>query len=370
MQIEALKRPHSSNELEVPPRLESKIKNIALEKLKVNSDNGFISLVDWKIFKHIDYPQFVFKLYIGYSQKDTRFEHMEKRYENSILAKQICDAHNLNLLIVPKAKKYTFENGRRMGIVVLEECVDINSTDSGQRELYDKHQNDLNETVRQLVDFVAKTGFYDINPRNVPIVNEVLGFQGSRRVALVDLEFMDRNKELSGFSGLMNCLFSEKQLDLVAEAANLDKRERLREIATYRKLQRHYQDKGLKTGKEPLQVDLASLGLNLETTGISKEMTIMGLKYKNTKLREVAAVMLQEINSLIQNKNDQESIIGKRNICLNTNQVPLNNYLYSPFKDTEGEGEYWMDQIAIALVDKGHVYQLIKRTGNGIYLQI
>ncbi len=378
-----------------------KIQALMPKILKDEDDDAVEYLKGSKVFKLKDLPNYVFKM--GVSSDNAKTLHkgkfiddkeiMEDRYENMIKAKEVCLVNNLALLIIPHAKKFTLDiNDGRKCVIIAEECMDINHEESAQEEFYHVYSKELNETARQLAIFVAKTGFNDVSWRNIPLINEAKDYKGPRRVALIDLEHMESivngfNGDGNGSCGLIRCV-SEEQLDIVIEEArkhginiNKDKKERrLEEIESYKKLQLYYEDKGIVTGKEPIQVDIDALGLNLAEQGeirayVEDEDGKVKWEKQIVTLRKATEDVVKEINSLIQQKSDHESTKGKRHIVLSTNEDPFSRYnnlgghADKFFLNEEEAKMLWLNQIIQALIDKGHIFKLEKVNGYGYFIQ-
>ena len=377
----------------------SKIQALLPEILK-GEENEVEYLNGSKIFRFKDTPNTVFKMGIASNSRCERKgkwldgkELMEDRFENMIKAKEVCLVNNLGLLIIPCAKKITFtaHDGREV-VMIAEESMDINPEESAQEEFYHTYSKELNETARQLAIFVAKTGFNDVVPRNIPIINEAKDYLGPRRVALIDLEHIENvmngftGDDRNGSCGLLHCV-SEEQIDIViAEAAengikinNRAKESRLQEIASDKKLRQHYKNKGIVTGKEPIQVDVDSLGLNLK-----EEDKIRATRYdenngrvkwfdRTITMKEAVQEIVEEINRLIQQKSDNESLKGKRSLLLSTDEGTLFGYydlgITKIVNNKEADKQRWLNQILQALANNGDIFKLIKNNNYGYFIQ-
>lgn len=211
------------------------------------------------------------------------------------------------MLITPHAKKIEVDDNT----LIVEETLDFDSNESAQKELYHKYSTALNETTHQLALFIAKTGYNDVAWRNIPILNEAPEFRGDRRVGLIDLEHLySINNGFTGGSnrscGLIKCV-SAQQIDIVIDEArkqgvtvsqdfSVAKEERLQEIDSDKKLRQFYETKRIVTGKEPLQVDLESLELDLNEKG---EITLPGYNASTVSMRKVSEDVITEINRKI-----------------------------------------------------------------------
>jgi len=318
----------------------------------------------------------------------------DERFNNMVKAKEVCLTHELGLLIIPHAKKIDVKAVGATYVLIAEESLDIESNESAENEHYHKYSPKLNETVRQLAVFVSKTGFNDVTWRNIPIINEADEFHGPRRVALIDLEHM--NSKVNGFigdengsCGLIGCV-SEEQIDLVIEEAleqgviisgkqSLDaKNRRLTELESNKNLRAFYEKKGIITGKEPIQVDIDFLGLDLNeksqinvTVGFDHGTGVSITEEQTFNLRKVTEDIIAEINRLIQDSSDKASTRGQRFFVLNTHNDPFNAYSILGLSSTGGEGEkqLWLHRIISALVDKGHIFKLVQANGHGYFIQ-
>lgn len=321
----------------------------------------------------------------------------EKRFANMVKAKEVCLTHRLSLLVIPHAQKFNVDGMT----LIAEECVNINQNESAQEHLY--QLSGLNETVRQLVTFIAKTGFSDVEWRNMPLVDTAPEFQGNRCVALIDLEEMDGADTGifgGGFGrrGLVRCLHSEAQIDLaLAEAQRQGirysspeqvKERRMQEIQSDQQLQQFYMRNGiLENARKPVQVDdLTTLGLNLEEQGDrcieeirrngSDEEPSIEYRQQSITLRDAVVDVVAQINKALTETPENAAIKGKRYILLNIHDSEsLRDYdRLGPPQDKfaitkEEEKQIWLRRIISALVAKGHLFKLDKVNGHGYFIQ-
>lgn len=214
-----------------------KIKSLIPKILRQEKDASIDYIKGSKIFRLKEHPNLVFKMSITSHSKNLHkgrlvddTDMMEYRFDNMVQSKGICLINNLGLLIIPHAKKLTFNSAdNRKCVIIAEERMDINHNknidlnEKIQEENYRKYSKELDETTRQLAIFVAKTGFNDVRPSNIPILNEVADFHGPRRVALIDHEHMESSingfcGDFNGSPGLIGCV-SEAHIDIVIAEA-------------------------------------------------------------------------------------------------------------------------------------------------------
>lgn len=302
------------------------------------------------------------------------------RFANMVKAVEVCTANRLNLLVVPHAKMFNIDGMT----LIAEERVNINQNESAQEHLY--HLSGLNETARQLAIFIAKTGFSDVEWRNIPLIDTTPEFQGNRQIALVDLEDMDGADTGIfggglGRRGLIRCLHSEEQIDMVLAEAQRQgirsqnpspeqiKARRMEEIQRDRELHQFYERNGiLENARKPIHVaDLSSLDLNLEELGQTRE---------KITLRDAVIDVIAQINEAIANAPENAAIKGKRYIRLNTNDdrklrlynrsgIDRSSFLLTE----EEEQQIWLRQIINALVTKGHLFKLCEVNSHGYFIQ-
>jgi hypothetical protein len=217
-------------------------------------------------------------------------------------------------------------------------------------------------------------------------MNEQDDFQGPRRIALIDLENMENAAH--GFTGdpnqscgLIRCV-SEEQIDLVISEARKQgiaisdrevqqlKKIRLDQIADEKQREQFHKAKGIVTGREPIAVDIDSLGLDLDTEGKIQVITddpAHPWKEVPVTLRRVTEDVIKEINQSIQNASDLESVQGKRNVLLSRNEEPFRYYSQLGF--SMDSNTLWLDRIIQALINKGHIYKLADNNGYGYHIQ-
>jgi hypothetical protein len=354
------------------------------------------------VFKLQDNPQLVFKTakanYYGEDKLPvSRSKEINHRFENMIKAKEVCVANQLGLLIIPHAKEFTVNDHA----FIAEESLNVNANPNSQEGLYHTYSKELKETFCQLAVFIAKTGFNDVVWRNIPVLNEGLEYNGPRRVGLIDLEHMENVVcGFKGSHGLIRCGTSEEQIDAIIEEARKQgvpftfkealelKQQRLDELESDKQLQHMYEQNGIVTGKEPLQVDLDSLNLDLTEEGQFKilardekgnviiENEDIKWETQTITLRKATEDIIKEINKHIQDSEDTASIKRKRYFVLNTN----NNIIIRQYNNLgtlsdksliteEEKKQFWLRRIIQSLVEKGYLFKLDKINDLGYFIQ-
>ncbi len=176
------------------------------------------------VFRLKEVPHLVFKLCVNPPPSQDGNELTEARYANMIRGKQVCMNRHYEHLVMPQAKKIEVQTATCRKVVLIEEQFLKLNEDTVQEEQYRSEGQRMNTALEELADFIAATGFNDVTPRNMPILQERPGYRGPMRLGLIDLENMENVSE--GFSGsgngsggLIGCCTTKEQVDLVMELA-------------------------------------------------------------------------------------------------------------------------------------------------------
>lgn len=374
-------------------RMPSIINRTACEGVHIISDGNAL------VFEIPEYPQLVFI-----------FRGIEKRFDALVQAKHVCMTHQLESLIIPHALKFEIEFEGTQYLMLAEEKLDIQANEFYQENLYCTHIDKLIPIIRQLATFIAKTEFSDVNWRNIPLLNTSL--RNTLQVALFDVDetegawtgFFGRKGYLGTKRlGLIGCAFTEEQIDLVLEEAaklgvkdcwgcklSMDEKQqykakRLKEIALIFDLSQFYLTRGIITGHEPLQVDIAKLKLDLNVTRewyTDDDNSMITLTLRNA-LEEI----IRYINDSIQ-KSEEPTIKGRRQVNIITGpsmrsfrqKVPV---YVTPFsnhdeektwvKKVEGFNAYgtdsWVNRVITSLIESKYLFNVITEHGCGILIQ-
>jgi len=320
------------------------------------------------------------------------------RFANMIKAQEVCTKHNLNLIGIPHARLFSLDATS----IIAEERLNIGA-DADQEQQF--KLSGLDETIRQIAIFIAKTGFNDVVWRNMHIRESDPAFQGSRTVMLIDLELMESASEgfygsSNGSPGLIGCLFSEKQIEIALQVAKQfdivsaditaerAKEKRIKELEEDQALDKFYAEKGiLREPSKAIEVaDLASLGLDLEEQGmINIELTDEHGKRQKIKepvtLKQAASYVITAINKKIEENQECRSAKAKRHILLTPTQdemlyqynrlglppPPADNPLAPITK--EELMQRWPWRVITALIKQGHLFKLIRENGHGYFIQ-
>lgn len=364
------------------------------------------------VFRLNEHPQLIFTMA---TQDATRqavvlspAEKLRKRFANMVKAKEVCLTHPLNLLIVQPTKIFQLADGKKLKKFMAQEHLNINQNPSAQEEFF-KLPN-LNNALRELTIFIAQTGIRNVGYGNIHVIDTEPEFQEDRRVALTDLEEMKRTDaermegakigifgDSCGRRGLIGCLQSEEQIDIVLDEAARQgihnsslaqiKAKRLREIQTDQQLENFHKERGIVGNpRQPLRVDIETLGLQLdekvETYLVPENHTIDSnpetsvAQQRPITLRDAVVDVIHKINDALTQTPENASTKGKRFIVLNVyDQEMLGEYnrwgITSPlYLATEEElKRTWLRQILAALVDQKHLFNFDKIENIGYSIQ-
>jgi hypothetical protein len=334
------------------------------------------------IFRLKQYPDFVFKTGIHHLYNNL----VNKRFANMVVAKQVCMNYGLDALVIPQAKRVEVNEN-----VVIAEKFLPHCQDEYQQEEYYQTLPHLEKALVQLVVLIGKTGFSDVDWRNIPIINPQE--DSSKCIGLIDLEEMDlafsgAAKGIFGEEGayprrgLIGCL-PEKQIDLVLKVAKREKidenlnytdlakllddetyspavEKRRQDIALDVDMQAFYQAKGiLQNPRQIVQIkDYSQLGLDPEIEG---ELGVGGPK---CKLRVVVEQVLTLMNNVITTSSISNTPKGIRRITLHPEAKIFKPYKAVWVVDQQGvkRKQNWFE-IALNALEKGKViFKILKAT--------
>ena len=334
----------------------------------------------------------------------------ERYFNNIVTAKKVCLAHNLDCLSVPNSKKINIPVGNNIQFkVIAQENLDVRPkipSHENSHLAYLQRQNDipsrpqeLDTAMRQLATFVAKTGMYHINAFSIPTLKEEEvveeGLISSKKIGLINLTSMGDTKRgyigsMYKERGLIGCAASEEQIDTICEIAKKErsglqeeeldfyKDARMIELRKNANLIEFYREKGIRTGKEPLHIDIETLGLPLdrEHEYIRYVRVIEEDEEPATVFMDVRAAVqdvLEYINTALQKAPEDVSIKGKRCIFLDVKDESLN--LFFRFKSLhpsifkEHFKDNWIYDIVERLKMNGHIFEIYDANRDGIYIQ-
>ena len=250
---------------------------------------------------------------------------MNDRYQKIVQAQIVVKEQNLNLLVIPSAKLFTVAVENRTYEILAEEKLDINPYESRQEQYFRTCARSLDGAIKQLAEFICKTGYSDVDWRNIPILNNSLDQNGNRQIALVDIE--DMNGAETGLfggdwdiRGLVRCV-NQAQGTLVQVIAqnngiSLELFEkavenRTAELEESRRLDSYYATKKIVVGDELVTLDES----DFDFPEYPEQSKILK-KFTNT--------LLKEINYQISRESSEQSIKGRRYVYISSNQFEFN----------------------------------------------
>jgi hypothetical protein len=127
-------------------------------------------------------PSIVFKIADDSGRKNTmeRWKHVKR-------ASDICAQQNLDLLILPAQSLIEIRTGSKPYYIIAEQRLSLPNNHLIHARRYEASASRLDPALKQLVAFIAASGFRDLDFRNIPIANESSSDMWPK-IALVDLE--------------------------------------------------------------------------------------------------------------------------------------------------------------------------------------
>ena len=357
--------------IEIPEKITKQIEQLLPKILNREEDEEIIwhAQENNLVFRLKKFPRLIFKMGVpgkltvikgrGLSAEQL----IQLRFDNMAKAVDVCRENHLDLLVVPHAKMCKAERHT----LIAEEYLEVNEKEGAQNPCQ-------LPVLEQLVDFIAETGFSDVEWRNMLLTKD-------GKVVFVDLEEME-GAEIgiygggNGRRGLVGCLHSEEQIDAVLAAAEKRrifsrnktpeqvKARRMEEIQFERPLQDYYQRNGiLENPRKLIEIeDLSILGLDLQQESIS----VVGGKIT---LQKVVLDVIGAINNAIKDAPANQVINEMRRVVLNLQDAQWWTYYIigkprrapSRIDDLteQEEKQRWLRKVVDALVEKGYLFQFL-----------
>ncbi|HEY4831497.1 MAG TPA: hypothetical protein VIH61_02945 [Waddliaceae bacterium] len=374
-------------------KIQSRMKNILQKK-----EEGGIKLYRCQqqhlVFSIDTVPEYIFKM------NSTDLGHISKMnliaecYTAMVDAQTVCRTHQLGLLVIPRAKLFTIEADGKKYDIIAEKILDFTPRISAQEQYFEEYASSLNAAIQQLAVFICKTNCSVVDWGNIPVLNNSLNEVGQRKIGLIHIE--ERLSKIQGLfggvnqRGLVRCV-NEEQGKIVEEVAKQNAlpinffseayETRKKEIEDGRNLKEYYKKRNIVTGYEPIQVNIHTLGLDLtEKDTIKEYIRNEEGKYvvkdeRVITLEEVSKDVIEKINQSILQHPETDSVKGKRNIFLNTDNEPFLIYgslgLSEKYDSEEGYDakNSWLHRIVDSLVTTGHLFRLNGIRDSGYYIQ-
>ncbi|MBM3201038.1 MAG: DUF648 domain-containing protein [Chlamydiae bacterium] len=391
----------AENEIPISTEFIKKISTLIPEITRSQDDERIVwlSKAENLVFRLADDPNHVLKLvkphhnFNSLSLPEGGENETRERFQNIVMAKQICANNNLAHLVIPQTSLFSAYYNNHEYAIIIEENLNFDPDETDQKCHHKTYESELTNAVKELATFIAKTGFNDVTWRNIPIIKEDEAYIGQRRIALIDLEHMQnvRNGFLgdgNGSCGLISCV-SRKNMNIVIDemkrnGIQLTSQETMPYITNARneeffnnRLHEYYTQRNMTKGNAPITVNIENLGLNLDELGeisIFEEST-QEFVSRNISLREVAQEVIDEINRIIENNTSKATIRAKRLAHLHLSHDKFMRYRHLGLPrekiapDTEEEeANLWINQICRALVNNYAVFE-VKKARNGLLIQ-
>jgi len=286
-------------------------------------------------------PGLIFKINPFHSKK------MSQRIANIIMAQKIIKQHGLSLLIIPNPLKEPFKVivGGEEYSVFAEWKLNINPHKEVQEQHHYDHSGELNRAIGQLFKFIWLTGFSDVKLDNIPVLENSVDEYGNWKIVLLDLEEMEGptlglfggSTELGIREGLVRFVSIEQgemigkifrqitgmSLEIQGDFEKAQKTRRA-ELEVMGKVQEYYKERGIITGREPINIDIKTFKLTVEgqdevAVAINKAVATNG-----DKLKQVAHELIARIQAEAEaEKPSTNSIRARRSFFLNITDKPF-----------------------------------------------
>lgn len=264
-------------------------------------------------------PHLIFKL----CRNDN--ESIQKRFNDSAKAREICQNYHLDLLKIPLADLIEATLEGKSYKIVVEERMDASSDQEINDKLYETYAEKLNETIRQLTCFICLSGFSDMAPRNAPILVNQLDLKNVTNVPVGLVDFGELGSSIAGLFGIQSKLMPRRgligciqpnQFNIVIDEAkkhlpfNKEFEERMKnaielrtkELEDQKALAKFYEEAKITKGDEKIKLQGEELGFSGQD-------------------EQDADQIIAEINQAIEGHSNKKTIQSKRLVRLYPNNI-------------------------------------------------
>ena len=309
-------------------------------------------------------PGLIFKLQVYNDGSRGTDSPIAERYKSMVNALTVCRTHQLDLLVIPKAKLFTVQMEGKKYELIAEQKLDINHEEETQEQYYDDYADSLDKAIRQLAIFICRTGHSQVTWKHNSVLNDSLDEEGNRKFALVDVEKMD-DAEVGLFGkqnrsrGLVGCV-NERQGLMVLEVAKMNNidttyfagahERRKAELADQEGLKHYHISRNITRGDEPVIVDIETIDFPYAPD-------------KVRKLREIAAHIIQTINTNIEKSSSEASRRERRCTRIKTRSERFGNLveLVEPERDVT-----YLGCVVNKLIELGHIYKFDSKSDHSV----
>jgi len=297
-----------------------------------------------------------------------------------VLGKAACAIHNLSLLVFPNAKLFTVSSEGEEYDIIAEQRLDIIPDHSAQEKRFEECGASLNEAIRQLTVLIAKTGYYDVEWRNNPVLENSLDADGNRKLAMIEFEHLGDAEQgiIGGLStGLIRCVNEEQGKIVVEEAkkhmnwtdwrseyAKKQQEAWIEELADGVRLKEFYTDHNIQRGDEQILIRREELDFSAYP--------------QSDELQQLALDVIRTINEKTTESSQLGSVKGRRYVLINT--WPGSFYRKDRTRpdpsigdDYENDQEYheatYLGIVVKKLIELGHIFKIDMRTESGYVIQ-
>lgn len=292
-------------------------------------------------------PDFVqnYKFTLHLNVDTAKSEQISQEYfANIVKIKEVCFANQLDMIHVPKAKKYTVENaGRDISVIVEERLPFLNSPVKSQqeqsyREVSRDYPENMEKIVRQITTLVSRVDVDFFQSGNVAIDNFPLLAQdrnlpdGMRhRVGVANLKKnavkVSKFEQKTFSQGLLKLASTPEQIKIINDervkqkyvSYGKDVRSlRVKEIVADTNLETFYQNKAIDPAAADQPINVVANGIGFPQSLLDATATPVGFDSMPTgptvTFAEAIDVVVNHINGCIQASVAEDTINARRSL--------------------------------------------------------
>ncbi len=304
-------------------------------KVKLENVNVYSSGNENIVFEVNEIGDTIFKL-------SKKFDGIQKRLENINKCMEICSELNLDLIKIPHIEVFNVCVGGKERLVLAEEKLQFNPSETYQQSFHLEDSSKLDPVIDQLYQFILKSGWSDVEYRNMPLFTERVVIKSEEgvtkeelitKVALFDLEHLDGSEKglcgdalSTGLIGLVNLRLAGTLVEKIAsqsqisadQAAEACERRRL-SVGKFNNLIDYYTKKNIINGNEFVQLDSSEWYSNSNLSPVTIK-----------KISQVYVDIVDQINHrLVNNYNKDIGLDNRQHVLIDCLPISVDSPEYN-----------------------------------------
>jgi hypothetical protein len=323
--------------------------------------------------------------------------------------RRVCEEHNLDRIVIPRARIVTVHAGGSENHPVLAvERMGVELDHTVIKEQYRDRALELDETISQVARLIILTGWSNVVINYLPLLNADPDFAGPRQVWLAGVEELDsvttgirrlmgfvgkrhfkvirrevKNAPRNMFPSVMTCDMRKRGQPFgrqsFSKALKVDESERRVVLIKEANIDQFHRKKGIVTGDERFTFNRSKLNLDWDKQGEYPVDTLVdGKRAKEKKtmtMREFSEFVEEEMQKAIQTSRFR-GMKERRRVTLRTSREPYREVrnLGVPYEQQDelsaDLSKLWIEELAAELLRTGQIHSYETEGAYGPAIQV